>query len=352
MDFLFGWEDDIIDNKKPFKRVGTHNGKFHADEVLATAILKEIYDIEVVRSRDPEVLSSLELVYDVGGGEFDHHDNDKIYRESGTPYAACGLIWRKFGRDVIRARDSSLTESDIDWVFKQIDAVLMEGVDANDNGVKTSETIIPTMCISTIISGFNPPWYSDKDEDEAFHEAVSLASMVLDNTINQQFSIIKARSKVIEAYKNRTKPQLLVLDQYCPWGRILQEIDTEKEVLFVVYPNKEGYALQTVRKEGGSFESRKNLPKEWAGKRDEELGKIIGINDAVFCHPARFIAGAKSFESIMKMADIAIDRRPEIIIPKILKAPKDLKSSKTLKAFKKLFGKVKNKSRYKVRIRI
>lgn len=270
MDFLFGWEDDIIDNKKPFKRVGTHNGKFHADEVLATAILKEIYDIEVVRSRDPEVLSSLELVYDVGGGEFDHHDNDKIYRESGTPYAACGLIWRKFGRDVIRARDSSLTESDIDWVFKQIDAVLMEGVDANDNGVKTSETIIPTMCISTIISGFNPPWYSHKDEDDAFHEAVSLASMVLDNTINQQFSIIKARSKVIEAYKNR----------------------------------------------------------------------------------ARFIAGAKSFESIMKMADIAIDRRPEIIIPKILKAPKDLKSSKTLKAFKKLFGKVKNKSRYKVRIRI
>jgi len=175
---------------------------------------------------------------------------------------------------------------------------------------------------------------------------------VLNNTLNHQFAVIKARGKVKEAYEKRIRPQLLILNEYCPWGRVLQEIDVNKEVLYVVYPIREGYALQTVRKGNGTFEAKKNLPKEWAGKRDEELGRIIGIDDAVFCHPARFIAGAKSFESIMKMADIAIQRPPEIVIPRTIKSSKFLKTSRTLRMFKKIFGEVREKAGYKVKIRI
>ena len=29
---------------KQFKRVGTHSGKFHADEVMSTALLKELFE--------------------------------------------------------------------------------------------------------------------------------------------------------------------------------------------------------------------------------------------------------------------------------------------------------------------
>ncbi|WP_073008277.1 MYG1 family protein [Clostridium amylolyticum] len=93
-----------MDNKKQFRRVGTHDGRFHADEVMATAILKEVYEIELTRTRDENVLKTLDIVYDVGGGEFDHHGMDKIYRENGTPYAACGLIWRGFGKEVIKLK--------------------------------------------------------------------------------------------------------------------------------------------------------------------------------------------------------------------------------------------------------
>lgn len=39
---------------------------------------------------------------------------------------------------------------------------------------------------------------------------------------------------------------------------------------------------------------------------EQELNEVIGIDDAIFCHPARFIAGAGSFVSILKMADIAV----------------------------------------------
>jgi uncharacterized UPF0160 family protein len=66
------------------------------------------------------------------------------------------------------------------------------------------------------------------------------------------------------------------------------------------------------------MKARKDLPKSWAGKRDEELGEILGIDDAVFCHPGRFIAGARSFDSILRMADIAISGPPEKFIQRIL----------------------------------
>ncbi|MCX8128830.1 MAG: MYG1 family protein [Clostridia bacterium] len=299
-------EGVIIDTKKQFRKVGTHNGRFHADEVMATAILKELFDVEVVRTRDTEILSKLDLVYDVGDGEFDHHQVEKEYRENGTPYAACGLIWRKFGKEVIVSREPQLQEKEVDEIFSDIDAVLIESIDAADNGIRTTETIIPTMNITSIIAGFNPPWDDGISEEKAFSKAVEFASATLGNTINQRISNIKAREYVVYAYNNRVRPELLILEAAYPWANTLSRIDREKEVLFVIYPREEQYLLQTVRDNGSSFRDRKRLPKAWAGKREEELGKIVGIDDAVFCHPSRFIAGAGSFESIMKMAEIAI----------------------------------------------
>lgn len=304
-------EGGRIDTQKPFKKVGTHHGRFHADEVMATAILREIFDVEVVRTRNPEMLNELEIVYDVGGGEFDHHQVDKTYRHDGTPYAACGLIWNRYGKDVIISRENSLSEDDVEWVFRYVDTALIKGIDAVDNGIKTSEVLIPTMNISSIISGFNPPWDSEMSEDIAFDNAVNFASTILDNALKQKFSTVKARENIVAAYEKRPMPEVLVLEMFYPWVRMLQEVDEKKQVLFVVYPSREGYILHTVREDNKTFRNRKNLPKVWAGKRDEELDAIVGIDDAVFCHTGRFIAGAGSFESIMKMAKAAVAEPPD-----------------------------------------
>ena len=307
-----------IGNRRPFKKVGTHSGKFHADEVMATAILMELFDLEIVRTRDEKKLAELDIVYDVGNGEFDHHGTEKRHRESGTPYAACGLIWEKFGRDVIKAWDDSLSSGEVESIFYHVDRVLIEGIDAIDNGLKTGETFINTMSFSNIISGFNPPWDSDKNHDEAFHHAVNFASSVLNNTLEQRMSVLRAKDQVVEAYNKRQNPHLLIMDNFCPWGYVLKQIDTKKEILFVIYPGREGYSISTVRKESGSMEARKDLPKEWGGKRDEELSNIIGVPDAIFCHPARFIAAAKSLDSIMKMAEIALAEPPEKFTRKVI----------------------------------
>jgi len=231
---------------------------------------------------------------------------EKEYRDNGIPYAAAGLIWRKFGKDAIRSKHPEISDNDVENVFRYTDTILIEGIDAADNGIKTTENIIPTMCISSIIAGYNPTWDSPASVDEAFNDAVNFASDILDNVIDQKVSTIKARTFVIEAYKSRVRPELLILDNSYPWDRTLKEIDVNREVLFVIYPKEEGYYVQTVREYGQERKDRKSLPEAWAEKREEELSKITGLKDAIFCHSGRFIAKAGSFESIMKMAEMAI----------------------------------------------
>lgn len=272
---------------------------------MATAILKEIFDIEIIRTRDKNILNELDLVYDVGGGKFDHHDVNKEYRNDGIPYAASGLIWKEFGREVINFKEHNIKDKDIDDVVEYIDNYLIKGIDAIDNGVEIHKEEIPIMNISSIISGFNPLWNSNKSEDVAFGNAVKIASYVLNNTINNRLAILKGRDIVVKAYNKRITPEILVLDKYCPWQETLKKIDKKKEVFFVIYPNKNRYTLTTVKEK--NRHNRKSLPKSWAGRVGKELEEITGVPDALFCHTGRFIATSKSYEGITKMALLAIE---------------------------------------------
>ena len=67
-----------------------------------------------------------------------------------------------------------------------------------------------------------------------------------------------------------------------------------------------GWRVQTVPIALGQFEARLDLPESWAGLRDESFKEATGVDDAVFCHPGRFIAGAGSKESVKRLAELAL----------------------------------------------
>ena len=48
------------------------------------------------------------------------------------------------------------------------------------------------------------------------------------------------------------------------------------------------------------------LPEAWRGKRGEELATISGIGDIEFVHATGFIGGAKSYESVLRMARFSL----------------------------------------------
>ena len=68
-------------------KIGTHNGAFHCDEVLACSMLKllpKFKDAVIIRSRDPKVLETCDIVADVGGifdpitNRYDHHQKHSM----------------------------------------------------------------------------------------------------------------------------------------------------------------------------------------------------------------------------------------------------------------------------------
>jgi len=295
-------------NEKNIKTLGTHSGKFHADDVMATAILRLLLgDIKVTRTRDENILRKLDFVYDVSLGEFDHHQLNKEIRKNNIPYAACGLVWREFGSRIVQKFNSQLEENDIISIFDYVDKNLVQGIDATDNGIDIKSEIKVTS-ISDIIQSFNPTWDSNDSIDEAFEEAVQYATEVIKRIISRQVSVIKASIVVNEAFQNRNINEIIVLKNGCPWLQQLLKIDLNNEVLFVISPddNNAEYKIQTVKKTVDTFEARKDILESIRGKSGEEINSIIKIDDAIFCHKAGFIASTKSMESALKIAKLSV----------------------------------------------
>lgn len=60
--------------------------------------------------------------------------------------------------------------------------------------------------------------------------------------------------------------------------------------------------MQAVAKSPDSFESRKALPAQWRGLRDDDLSKESGIPGCVFVHMSGFIGGNHTYEGALAMA--------------------------------------------------
>src|SRR5690349_2932309 len=75
--------------------VATHDGPFHADDVMAFALVRTFYDSDakVVRTRDPQKIAAAHIAVDVGTEydpsrlRFDHHQSS--YQ---GPFSAAGMV--------------------------------------------------------------------------------------------------------------------------------------------------------------------------------------------------------------------------------------------------------------------
>ncbi len=283
--------------------IATHNGNFHADDVFSIAALKLIFpSFNLVRTRDYDVMDKADLVIDVGGiydaekGRFDHHQKGGAgARENEIPYSSFGLVWQKYGVEICQGNEK---------VAAALDRGLVSTIDAIDCGFV--EGVYDGITLSQTIGMFNPTWEEDRDFDDCFDEAVTYASHILNRFIASANGGISAKEIVAEAIEKAEDPRIIVLEKYTPWKRTVHKL--AEDALFVIYPSQTGeWRIQTVPVELGSFENRKPLPQPWAGLSDKELQDETGIDDAMFCHNGLFIAGAKSFESTMKMASMAVD---------------------------------------------
>ena len=286
----------------------THAGKFHADEVFGTILMEKIYGkVNLIRLPETDNYNlDGKIVYDIGGGKFDHHQiggNGK--RASGIRYAAFGLLWREYGVKFLQ----NLGVDNIDDCFEMFDRNFVQFVDAGDNGQIPFENIeIKLETVSDIIEDFNPNWNEEIDTDIKFMEALNIARVIFDNKIKSVISKCSAKALVEQAIE-QSKNNILILDKFMPYQQFVLESNNPKakEILYAVFKsNRNGYNVRAIPKVLGSFENRKKLPAEWTGLRNEELQKVTGVQTAIFCHNAGFICVAETFEDALKLAEIAV----------------------------------------------
>lgn len=295
---------------KKRKRLVTHNGSFHADDIFACATLELVLEkqhqkFEVSRTRDTEIIKNGDYVFDVGGiydeasNRFDHHQKGGAgRRDNGIEYSSFGLVWKKFGKELCGSEE----------VVKMIDNKLAATIDAADNGFDLMESkhAISPYLIQNFFQAMQPSQNEENEEmDKVFLEMVLIAKNLLKKEIfhaEESNLFLKETTSLYEEAKDK---RIIVLNSSFHDEFVLSGFP---DLLFVIYQRKSDglWGVRAVREDPKNFKNRKDFPSAWGGLVGEELQKITGVADALFCHRALFLAVAKSKEGAIKLAELAL----------------------------------------------
>ena len=266
----------------------THGGKFHADDVFSAALLLYLNpEIQITRgNKVPEEYDG--IVFDIGRGEYDHHQIDSKIRDNGVPYAAFGLLWEQLGAGILGEE-----------LAQEFDEAFVQPLDNNDNTGEKNE-------LATLIGNFNPTWDASTGGDEAFFRAVGVAGMILENKFERYLGNERANRRIEEVMAAQAESaddtQILVLPEFIPCQKRLSETD----IAFVIFPsNRGGYCIQPQKKEY-SMNYKCSFPKEWLGYENEELVQATGLASAGFCHKGGFLMTTGTLEDAINACKISL----------------------------------------------
>ena len=234
-------------------KVATHNGKWHADEMVAISILKgylkEFWGgrpVKIVRTRTEEGFAGCQFVLDVGKMDLitdtqirlDHHQNEKKFYEKGIQYATCGKL-----------ADLMMT----DWGHNKLCENGLFSLQAKDNGQRfTEDNLINCRELTdpfTFVRRTNPIW-SEKNVnlEEKFHDALRMVEFVYNNLVKEIDGLKEADRIMENVYMAISKNEkVLVLPYYIKgWQKTVISKKKEYDVQYVIYPTleKDEYNLE------------------------------------------------------------------------------------------------------------
>jgi uncharacterized UPF0160 family protein len=290
-------------------KVSTHDGRFHADEIFAIAVLSLIFpDLEIFRSRDENVYKIADIIVDVGHVYdpdnliFDHHQRTfELKRDSGIPYASFGLVWKHYGELLCGASE----------IANHIDAAIVQAIDADDNGIDIYETKfngIGFHTLSDIIESFVPRHVADEQKvQNGFDRALNFATSYMKKQIKLAKELFEeALPNIRDAIQAAEDPRILKFNKFDKtWLNLISK--ESEEALFVIFPtHRQTWAIRSVPQKGKKFEYGKLMPAEWGG-RQKDFADICEVQDALYCHNGCFLAEADSLKGADKLAYIALE---------------------------------------------
>ena len=214
--------------------VATHSGPFHADDVLAWALVRVFHapDAVLVRTRDEAQLAQADIVFDVGGTydpatrRFDHHQ-----QEYQGPLSSAGMVlsWLEESGQVAPALAATLRAQVVDYV------------DAVDNGRRVPDPGVP--CFPNIVHAYNNPAEDMAEFDAAFRRAGELAVHMVEGITagyrerQESAAVVRAAMQAAAARGSN----VVELDTYRNWkDTYFESGGAEHLTEFVVHPGVDG----------------------------------------------------------------------------------------------------------------
>lgn len=263
-------------NLNSIKNAYTHAGVFHADEVCTTALLFILgYEGNINRIFNNEVpdLPEGSFIFDIGGGEFDHHVKDKLqFHDDGCPKAAFSLV-----AEAIRIDGMTLEE-----VYPGFTAAIAKPIDARDNGYISDD--IRSSYFAEIVNPFNTLWNNEfETPTKQFWTATQLVSVVLRRILERLESTKLAEDGVRNA---EVIDSVKVLPKFMPWQNYIDD-----DILACAFPSdRGGWNIQLAPVEPGSFETKAEF-------QFNEFQKGV----VTFVHPNGFLCACKKKEDVYKL---------------------------------------------------
>lgn len=305
--------------------IATHDGKFHADELIALSTIRlafgQDFKLPIRRTRDAEVLEEISgnggILVDVGGvcdpllRKFDHHQRD--FNEvdgSGVKYAAAGCVWREYATRAVENVSKDLgvsglmSDEDIQAVSEAVRDSIIRPVDRIDNGqieagVSTVASIswaLSSMNLTTLEEG------GEEAEKAAFRKALVMAKEILIGVIKHAIAGQLDAKLARETISNATDGVAIFQSMNAAWKQVAMDFPSLK---LVIYPNPGGrpWRVQTPPLSLEEFTSmRCPAPAKARALSGEALKSLTGVDDAEFVHAAGFIGGASTREGAEALA--------------------------------------------------
>lgn len=279
-----------------------------------------------------------------------------------VPLATVGLVYRFYGKEVLKKITNFSDSSKINWLYERAYYDFIEIIDAQTRNLRLSNKhgstrpAVPRFnadqhTLPNMVKFYNLQLHDyellNYDETEIYalrmkrlETVIDILKSAFENYVKYfAFSFMRGESILQQAYNASLSGEtygtyhdeivvedpslitkklvqdalkrIMIIPEFIPWKEHLfayeRSLDRMGNSLYAIYPDStQNWRLAAVPTLPASFESRKRLPQEWCGLADGELRDVAGVDDATFVHAQGFIAGASSLLGCIKLAVKAV----------------------------------------------
>lgn len=315
-------------------RVCVHDGMFHADEVVALAIIMIAFgkdNVEYTRSRNSNDFISADFVVDEGGlydgvKFFDHHQIDFHMVHEGTDiqYASAGLVWDRFCPTIACRYLKNVNMPRTNKFYTYVVNDLILGIDAVDNGQFKDSDSIHQNTLSSIVKTFNVDNYitNCEEQNSAFEQVVDFVCQYLHKFFENVAHAIYDEDIVLNAY-SVAKNGIMILSKFIPsWKNVLLRVDAEHKVKVCLVEAKPGeWSITSALKEANSMEPLCPSPLFLRGV-DKSDGATLRSGVFTFVHKTGYTGGfrAATTEEAIEVAEKWIELSDKPLLQRNKKA--------------------------------